>query len=163
MLNQPIKKSNHMETCIFQNTVVYPVVINVCRAASPPGPGRCRTGGRAASAGLCGRAGSLTPNLPPNPRLQVPHQLRFCTDCRGGAAACLRARGGCWAARPARPPVSWDRTHLARLPPAHPVFWDRTHLAWPQGKATSASLSGLPSPSVGQLGLLSPLSFSGGS
>lgn len=34
MLNQPIKKCNHTETCIFQNSVVYSVIINVCREES---------------------------------------------------------------------------------------------------------------------------------
>lgn len=40
MLNQPIKKCNHTETCIFQNCVVYSVIINVCREESLGSPGQ---------------------------------------------------------------------------------------------------------------------------
>lgn len=40
MLNQPIKKCNHTETCIFQNSVIYSVVINVCRKETLGSPGQ---------------------------------------------------------------------------------------------------------------------------
>lgn len=107
MLNQPIKKCNHTETCIFQNSVVYSVIINVCRAESlgslgQPAPAQ-------AIAWTQQRTGSSWHFLTPGPRIPI---LPSCTQqsLDGGGADCkplaLAISGASFLLYPLLPPSS---------------------------------------------------------
>lgn len=85
MLNQPIKKSNHIETRVFQNTVVYSVLINVSRAPTPAGLGQVLS---RATGFLCS---SVWAAGKPSPSSDFPPSLyRLWADRMSREAACSR-------------------------------------------------------------------------
>lgn len=87
MLNQPIKKSNHIETCVFQTVAVYSAVINVHRAGNLGSRGRQPHGQRQASRrSPCEVGTELAPEPSSNPRPEVPGAAWWGT----GLAGCLR-------------------------------------------------------------------------
>lgn len=144
MLNQPIKKCNHTETCIFQNSVVYSVIINVCREESlgslgQPAPARAIAWTRQCT-------GSSWHFPTPGPRIPT---LPSCTQ--------QSREGGNWIANQLALAISWAFFLLSPLLPPWPPTLSPPPLS--QARADSG-LWVSPSPPPPPLLLLHINSFS---